>query len=52
MDLMVMNALAQMIEEFSADARRVYLIGVSMGGYGVWHFASHYPGKFAAKICP
>jgi predicted peptidase len=50
MDLMMMNALAQTIEEFSADARRVYLIGVSMGGYGVWHFASHYPGKFAALV--
>ncbi|MDQ3063172.1 MAG: alpha/beta hydrolase-fold protein [Acidobacteriota bacterium] len=50
MDEMVMNMLAQTIEEFGADAQRIYLIGVSMGGYGVWHFASHYSEKFAALV--
>ena len=39
MDKMVMNALAQTTKEFGADARRVYLTGVSMGGYGVWHLS-------------
>ncbi len=50
MDEMVMNALAQTIEEFGADANRVYLTGVSMGGYGVWHLALEHPGKFAALV--
>lgn len=50
MEQMVMNALAQTAEEFGADEKRVYLIGVSMGGYGVWHFASRYPEKFAALV--
>ena len=50
MDEMVMRALAQTVEEFGADTNRVYLIGVSMGGYGVWHYASQYPGKFAALV--
>ncbi len=50
MDEMVINALAGTIEEFGADARRVYLIGVSMGGYGVWHFTASYPKKFAALV--
>ncbi len=50
MDEMVINALAQTIKEFGTDAKRIYLIGVSMGGYGVWHFASHYSGKFAALV--
>lgn len=50
MDQMVINALAQTTEEFDADARRVYLIGVSMGGYGVWHFAAAHPKKFAALV--
>jgi predicted peptidase len=50
MNEMVMNALAQTIEELGADAKRIYLIGVSMGGYGVWHFASRYPKKFAALV--
>jgi len=50
MDAMTTNALAQTIEEFQADERRVYLTGVSMGGYGVWHFAMHYPKRFAALV--
>ncbi len=50
MDKMVMNTLTKTIEEFGADTKRIYLIGVSMGGYGVWHFASHYSGKFAALV--
>jgi len=50
MDEMVMKSLARTIEEFNADERRVYLTGVSMGGYGVWHFAAAYPGKFAALV--
>lgn len=50
MDEMVTRSLNQTLEEFGADAGRVYLIGVSMGGYGVWHFASAYPKKFAALV--
>lgn len=50
MEEMVMRQIAQTIEEFGADAGRVYLIGVSMGGYGVWHFAAKHPEKFAALV--
>jgi len=50
MEQMVIQALEQTVEEFSANANRVYLIGVSMGGYGVWRFASQYPKKFAALV--
>ncbi len=50
MDEMVMKSLAQTVAEFSADDGRIYLTGVSMGGYGVWHFASKYPEKFAALV--
>jgi predicted peptidase len=50
MDEMVSKATAQTLEETGADARRVYLTGVSMGGYGVWHMASQHPGKFAALV--
>lgn len=50
MDEMVMKALGQTLEETGADARRVYLTGVSMGGYGVWHLASRHPGRFAALV--
>jgi predicted peptidase len=47
---MVMTALAQTLAEFDADSHRLYLTGVSMGGYGVWHLASQHPGKFAALV--
>ncbi len=50
MDEMTMNALAQTVEEFQADAKRIYLSGISMGGYGVWHFAMRYPKRFAALV--
>ena len=50
MDEMVMTALAQTESEFKADAARLYLTGVSMGGYGVWHLASQHPGRFAALV--
>jgi predicted peptidase len=50
MDKMVTSAIEQSTEEFNTDAKRIYLSGVSMGGYGVWHFASQYPKKFAALV--
>jgi predicted peptidase len=50
MDKMVTGQIADVAQEFSTDRRRQYLLGVSMGGYGVWHFAAAYPGKFAALV--
>jgi predicted peptidase len=48
MDDVAMAALAQTEKEFQGDPRRIYLTGLSMGGYGTWHLAAKYPGKFAA----
>jgi predicted peptidase len=50
MEEMVMAALNQAAEEFKADAARLYLAGVSMGGYGVWSLAARYGGQFAALV--
>jgi predicted peptidase len=50
MDAMVAGALDQTVSEFGADTRRVYLAGVSMGGFGAWHFASQQPKRFAAVV--
>ena len=48
-----MAALAEAQKEFHGDANRVYLTGLSMGGYGTWYLTGKYPGKFAAiaPIC-
>lgn len=50
MDEMVMRELAETSAEFDADTERISLLGVSMGGYGAWHFAAKYPERFAALI--
>jgi predicted peptidase len=43
-------ALERSIKEFHGDRDRIYLTGLSMGGYGVWDLAAKYPGKFAAYV--
>jgi poly(3-hydroxybutyrate) depolymerase len=51
------DAVAALIDEIVAgyhvDPDRVYLTGLSMGGFGTWSLASRYPSKFAAiaPIC-
>ncbi len=50
MDRMVMRQMEDVSAEFAIDGARQYLLGVSMGGYGVWHFAANYPDKFAALV--
>jgi predicted peptidase len=36
------------LASYPVDARRVYLTGMSMGGYGAWHLAARAPRRFAA----
>jgi predicted peptidase len=45
--------LDELLERFPVDASRVYLTGLSMGGYGTWALASACPERFAAAapIC-
>jgi predicted peptidase len=43
-------ALDQVMAEFHGDPNRVYLTGLSMGGYGTWHLALAHPGRFAALV--
>ncbi|GAA0369867.1 prolyl oligopeptidase family serine peptidase [Bacillus horti] len=35
-------------EEYSVDEDRIYVTGLSMGGYGTWQLAVSYPNRFAA----
>ena len=48
MQEMALAALDQSLKEFHGDPHRVYLTGVSMGGYGTWDLASKYPERWAA----
>lgn len=45
-----MAALETSIAEFHGDRRRVYLTGLSMGGYGTYHLALAHPDTFAALV--
>jgi predicted peptidase len=50
MDDLAMKALEAATKEFHGDTQRTYLTGLSMGGYGTWHLAGKYPGRFAAIV--
>ena len=49
----VIALLDYLIAKYRVDTKRVYLTGLSMGGYGTWSLASKYPERFAAvaPIC-
>jgi predicted peptidase len=45
----VLNALLdEVIGQLPVDPDRMYLTGLSMGGYGTWALATEYPDRFAA----
>jgi predicted peptidase len=50
MDDLAISALEEATKEFHGDAKRTYLTGISMGGFGSWHLAEKYPGRFAALV--
>jgi len=50
MQAQALAALEQSIKEFNGDRERVYLTGLSMGGFGTWDLASKYPARFAAYV--
>ena len=44
----ILGFIRQVIQEFDVDEDRVYLTGLSMGGYGTWFTAMAKPDMFAA----
>ena len=44
----VMSILKTVLKERNADPDRVYLTGISMGGWGTWFLAKSFPHTFAA----
>jgi len=45
---MAMTALDREAEEFRGDPARIYLTGLSLGGYGSWELARLHPRRWAA----
>ena len=52
-DEMVLGILDSVIAKYAVNTNRIYLTGLSMGGYGTWSLATTYPERFAAvaPIC-
>jgi predicted peptidase len=42
--------LDDIVDTYAVDTDRIYLTGLSMGGYGSWWLATAYPDRFAAVI--
>jgi predicted peptidase len=42
--------LDEIVLKYNVDRNRVYLTGLSMGGYGTWSLAAAYPDAFAAIV--
>jgi predicted peptidase len=42
--------LDQVMTKYAVDKKRVYLTGISMGGYGAWFLGSEHPERFAAVV--
>ncbi len=52
--LMQRDALLMLLDfvitKHAVDVKRVYLTGLSMGGYGAWYLGSEHPERFAAVV--
>ncbi len=45
---MLIELLDEIVKEYRIDTSRIYLTGMSRGGYGTWTLAMQYPERFAA----
>lgn len=46
----VLELIDATLQEYSVDRSRVYLTGISMGGFGTWEYVARRPELFAAAI--
>jgi predicted peptidase len=44
------DILSGLVKEFSIDADRIYVIGISMGGQATWDLLCRHPGMFAGAV--
>lgn len=50
-DVAGLNILyTDILKQYNIDPSRVYLTGLSMGGFGAWDWAMRFPAKFAAVV--
>lgn len=49
-DSLVFRAIRELQGRLPIDPKRIYVLGVSGGGYGSWHLISAHPEMFAAAV--
>ncbi len=42
--------IREVVRAYPVDTRRVYVVGASMGGYGIWDLVQRHPETFAAAV--
>jgi predicted peptidase len=47
---LVLELIAQLQKDLPIDGKRIYLTGLSMGGYGTWDLLCRHPELFAAAV--
>ncbi len=45
-----MLLLVSILHRYHIDTNRIYVVGLSMGGYGVWDIIARFPNLFAAAV--
>ncbi len=49
-DRMVNHMVDKLVDSLNVDVKRIYLVGLSRGGNGIWRLAINNPDKYAAMI--
>jgi predicted peptidase len=47
---MVIELIEKISKDYRIDQSRIYITGLSMGGYGTWDLLARFPEKFAAAV--
>ena len=47
---MVLEILDKVRQDYAVDSRRIYVMGMSLGGYGTWDIITRRPATFAAAV--
>jgi predicted peptidase len=47
---LALEILAHLLEDFPVDPQRLYVTGLSMGGYATWDCLTRFPTRFAAGV--
>ncbi|HYC84989.1 MAG TPA: alpha/beta fold hydrolase [Chryseosolibacter sp.] len=47
---LLLRLMDEILNELPIDRERIYIVGLSMGGFGTWDLIARHPNKFAAAV--